>query len=158
MDPRWGQPAGAFSVRKIASVLEKELGDEVLSLPGVSFSFEGEAQSTIRSFESLFVAFWVAICIIYLILTTQFRSAFHPFVILSNVAFAFTGVVLVMALLALLSDVLPPGAVRAEVAQGGTVRHYPRLADLGLPRLHVWAVCGADLSKCFRFGPDVGDA
>lgn len=107
-------PDAVINSDSVAFVIDQELGQEVRSRAGVSFSYEGEAQSTNRSFESLFLALWIAIFIIYLILVTQFRSAFHPFVVLSNVAFAFTGVVILMALLALFSDVLPDGWVRAE--------------------------------------------
>lgn len=98
----------------VASIIDQELGAEVRSRAGVSFSYEGEAQGTQRSFESLLVALWIAIFIIYLIMATQFRSFIHPLVVLSNVGFAFTGVVIVMSLLALFSDLLPAGMIRAE--------------------------------------------
>ena len=107
-------PDAIINSDTVSFVIDEAMGDEVRSRPGVSFSFEGEAQSTTRSFETLFVSFWIAVFVIYLILSAQFSSVFHPFVILSNVAFSFTGVVLVMALLALFSDVLPGGWVREE--------------------------------------------
>ena len=107
-------PDASITSDTVAYVIEQELGQQVSSMAGVSYSFEGEAQSTYRSFESLFLAMWISVFIIYLILAIQFRSALMPFVLLSNAIFAFTGVVLVMALLALFSDLLPPGLVRAE--------------------------------------------
>ena len=98
----------------VSYVIDQELGAEVQSMPGVSFNYEGEAESTNRSFRSLFMAMWVAIFIIYLILAVQFKSALLPFVLLSNIIFAFTGVVMVMAILAFFSDLLPDGFVRPE--------------------------------------------
>jgi len=107
-------PDAVINSDTVSFVIEDVLGDEVRSMSGVSFNYEGEAQSTNRSFETLFVSFWIAVFVIYLILSAQFSSVFYPFVILSNVAFSFTGVVLVMALLALFSDILPSGWVREE--------------------------------------------
>lgn len=107
-------PDAVVNSDSVAYVIDQELGDEVRLRSGVSFSYEGEAQGTQRSFESLLVALWIAIFIIYWIMATQFRSWSHPFVVLSNVAFAFTGVVIVMSVLALFSDLLPDGMIRAE--------------------------------------------
>ncbi len=82
--------------------------------PGASLSFHGEAEHTAKSFKSLFIAFGLAVFLIYLILATQFRSFIQPVIILSNVVFSFTGVILVMAVLAAASRFLPDGWVRPE--------------------------------------------
>ena len=104
------------SAATVESLLEDRFGAEIRQQPGADFSFEGEAESTSRSFKSLFLAFWISLFIIYLVLSTQFRSLFHPLVIISNVAFSFTGVVLVMTAIAFLGDVLPDGMIRPERA------------------------------------------
>ena len=104
------------SAATVQYLLEERFGAEIRSNPGAGFSFEGEAESTSRSFKSLFLAFWISLFIIYLILSTQFRSLFHPLVIISNVAFSFTGVVLVMTMIAFLGDVLPEDMIRPERA------------------------------------------
>ena len=104
------------SAATVQYLLEERFGAEIRTNPGAGFSFEGEAESTARSFKSLFLAFWISLFIIYLILSTQFRSLFHPLVIISNVAFSFTGVVLVMTVIAFLGDVLPEDMIRPERA------------------------------------------
>ncbi|OUU20513.1 MAG: hypothetical protein CBC13_10565 [Planctomycetia bacterium TMED53] len=104
------------SAATVEALLGERFGAEIRQNPGAGFSFEGEAESTSRSFKSLFLAFWISLFIIYLILSTQFKSLFHPMVIISNVAFSFTGVVLVMTVIAFLGDVLPEGLIRPERA------------------------------------------
>ena len=107
-------PDAVVNSSTVENLLLDKFGSTISANPGAKFSFEGEAESTQRSFESLFLAFWISLFIIYLVLSTQFRSLFHPLVILSNVAFSFTGVVIVMMILAFLGDVLPEGMVRPE--------------------------------------------
>ncbi|MCA8961164.1 MAG: efflux RND transporter permease subunit [Planctomycetes bacterium] len=82
--------------------------------PGASLAFLGEAEHTAKSFRSLFTAFGLAVFLIYFVLSAQFRSLGQPLIILSNVVFSFTGVVLVMALLALGSRLLPGDWIRPE--------------------------------------------
>ena len=83
---------------------------------GASLSFSGEAEHTVKSFQSLFLAFGLAAFLIYLVLATQFRCFVQPVIILSNVIFSFTGVILVMAMMAVAARLLPAGWVRPERA------------------------------------------
>lgn len=81
--------------------------------PGATLAFGGEAESTAKSYASLGAAFILAVVLIYGILAAQFRSYFQPFLILSNVAFSFTGVVLLMGLLGIGAHLLD-GVIRTE--------------------------------------------
>jgi len=84
--------------------------------PGVSLFQGGEAESTGRSYTSLLFAFLFAVALIYLILATQFRSYLQPALIMTNIIFAFTGVVLVMGFLGAIALTLGPNVVRPERA------------------------------------------
>lgn len=75
--------------------------------PAVAISFEGEAEDTARSYASLIASFVLAIAVIYAVLAAQFRSYLQPFLIMSNIVFAFTGVVFSLAGFGLLYLLLP---------------------------------------------------
>ena len=61
--------------------------------PGTDLDFTGELDDIQESLESMFVLFLLGIGLIYLILATQFKSYFQPFLILMTVPMAFTGVI-----------------------------------------------------------------
>lgn len=82
--------------------------------PGTSIAFGGEAESTGKSFKSLIVAFALAVFLIYLVLSMQFKSYVQPMMIMSNILFSFTGVVLMMGSLGALSLILPKGTILPE--------------------------------------------
>jgi multidrug efflux pump subunit AcrB len=82
--------------------------------PGATIAFGGEAESTAKSYQSLFLAFGVSVLLIYGLLATQFQSYLQPLLILSNVLFGFIGVVLGQALLGGTSLLLPDGFIRPE--------------------------------------------
>lgn len=84
--------------------------------PGVVLAFGGEAESTGRSYASLGMAFVVAVFSIYVLLAMQFGSFLQPLLILSNVVFSFTGVVLTMGVFGGLALLLGEGVVRPERA------------------------------------------
>ena len=93
----------------VQSIVSEWWRDRADSYPGTFLAFGGEAESTARSYRSLFIAFGVAVLLIYGILAGQFKSYLQPFVILTNVGFSFTGVVLVMAVFSLIpSGILAP--------------------------------------------------
>jgi multidrug efflux pump subunit AcrB len=62
--------------------------------PNVDLDFSGELDDIQESIDSIGVLFLLGVGLIYLILGTQFRSYFQPFMILITVPMAFTGVVL----------------------------------------------------------------
>jgi multidrug efflux pump subunit AcrB len=59
--------------------------------PGVITTIEGEQQDSRESMESLFSGFILALLLIYLILSTIFRSYFQPLIILFTVPFGLVG-------------------------------------------------------------------
>ena len=60
--------------------------------PNVNLDFSGELDDIQESLDSMLVLFLFGIGLIYLILGTQFRSYWQPFMILATVPMAFTGV------------------------------------------------------------------
>ncbi len=82
--------------------------------PGVALAFGGEAESTGKSYRSLILAFGIATLLIYAILASQFRSYAQPFLIMSNIVFSFTGVILAMAFFSVAAELMPAGWVRPE--------------------------------------------
>lgn len=83
---------------------------------GVVIAFGGESESTQKSYESLMFAFLLAVVLIYAILATQFQSYLQPVLIMSNIIFSFTGVILVMAAFGWAASSLPEGTVHPERA------------------------------------------
>jgi multidrug efflux pump subunit AcrB len=61
--------------------------------PSIDLDFSGELDDIQESIDSIQVLFLFGIGLMYLILGTQFRSYFQPFMILATVPMAFTGVV-----------------------------------------------------------------
>ncbi|MBW2732384.1 MAG: efflux RND transporter permease subunit [Deltaproteobacteria bacterium] len=62
--------------------------------PDVEFTIGGEWEATSRSLESLMGAFFVAALLIYIVLSTQFRSVWQPVVVLLSVPLSLIGVLL----------------------------------------------------------------
>ncbi len=72
----------------------RDAWDEIRAeFPGTDLDFTGELDDIEESLESMFVLFLLGIGLIYLILATQFKSYFQPFLILITVPMAFTGVI-----------------------------------------------------------------
>jgi HAE1 family hydrophobic/amphiphilic exporter-1 len=84
--------------------------------PGVTLQFGGEAESTARSYASLGIAFLIAFFVIFALLAAQFGSYLQPLIIMTNIFFSFTGVVLVMGLFGAAALMLGPTVVRPERA------------------------------------------
>lgn len=62
--------------------------------PNVDLDFSGQLDDINESLDSIGLLFLIGIGLMYLILGTQFKSYFQPFMILATVPLAFTGVVL----------------------------------------------------------------
>lgn len=62
--------------------------------PGISLDFTGVLDDIEESLDAIGQLFLLGVGLIYLILGTQFRSYFQPFMILSSIPLAFTGVVM----------------------------------------------------------------
>jgi multidrug efflux pump subunit AcrB len=86
--------AGGTTSTEVNRLLQRDLRDLPRMFPGYRLDFGGEYQETQESFASLFLAFGVAILLIYLILGTEFQSFVQPLIIMFTVPFAFIGVVI----------------------------------------------------------------
>lgn len=74
------------------NMVKKEWDKIHVQFPSVDLDFTGELEDIQESLDSMLVLFLFGIGLIYLILGTQFRSYWQPFMILVTVPLAFTGV------------------------------------------------------------------
>lgn len=77
----------------VANIVKKKLAyvpDEYL---GYILKFGGEQEETFKSMMSLVKAFFLAFILIFVILTTQFRSLVQPFVVMLAIPFGIIGVI-----------------------------------------------------------------
>ncbi|MFP4474244.1 MAG: efflux RND transporter permease subunit [Desulfatibacillaceae bacterium] len=81
-----------LSSARVTKLVEDFIGNNEMA--GTAVSFGGEFDATRRSYQSLAYAFAIALLGIYMVLSSQFNNYFQPFIIISAVPFAFTGVVL----------------------------------------------------------------
>jgi len=61
--------------------------------PGYQIEYGGQAEQQSKVNKSLYLAFGVAILLVFTILATRFKSAVHPLIIMVTIPFAFIGVV-----------------------------------------------------------------
>jgi multidrug efflux pump subunit AcrB len=85
--------------KKITSVranklLRRKFRDIERDYPGYSIKYGGEREETLESIQGFFKAFGVAFLLIFLILSTTFRSLWQPFVVLLAVPFGLMGVII----------------------------------------------------------------
>jgi len=85
---------GGTTSTEVNRILQREFDDIPVRYPGYRLDFGGEFQETQESFASLFIAFLVAILLIYAILGTEFQSFVQPLIIMFTVPFAFIGVII----------------------------------------------------------------
>ncbi|WP_455198564.1 efflux RND transporter permease subunit, partial [Kaarinaea lacus] len=74
------------------NLVKQEWNKINIQYPTVDLDFTGELEDIQESLDSMLVLFLFGIGLIYLILGTQFKSYFQPFMILATVPLAFTGV------------------------------------------------------------------
>lgn len=74
------------------NIVKKEWSKIRVQFPTVDLDFTGELEDIQESLDSMLLLFLFGIGLIYLILGTQFRSYWQPFMILATVPLAFTGV------------------------------------------------------------------
>ncbi|MEE2923663.1 MAG: efflux RND transporter permease subunit, partial [bacterium] len=78
--------------------LVSELGQDFVPMlkkdhPDVSISFGGQAEQRAKSLGSLYMGFFIAMLVIYTILSTIFRSYMQPLIIMMAIPFGFIGAV-----------------------------------------------------------------
>ncbi len=69
------------------------LSDISQKFPGYHIEYGGQAEEQRKSFHSLYIAFVVAILLVYTILGTQFKSYVQPLIVMFAIPFAFIGVI-----------------------------------------------------------------
>ncbi|MGR9052124.1 MAG: efflux RND transporter permease subunit [Gammaproteobacteria bacterium] len=89
-DLKAGAPISSISVKNTITKYYDTIRDYY---PGATLLFSGEYESTQRSYESLFYAFFISVMIIYSVLAAQFQSYTQPVIILSSVVFSIIGIV-----------------------------------------------------------------
>jgi len=87
-------PDATISAAFILNAIQQYYQQIQADYPGAMLSIGGDQESTQRSFQSLLVAFALAIMVIYIILAAQFQSYMQPVIILAAVVFALIGVIL----------------------------------------------------------------
>ncbi|MDD3656632.1 MAG: efflux RND transporter permease subunit [Atribacterota bacterium] len=89
---------GNISGRFLGNVIQdaqKKL--EAIVLPeGYNYTFAGENQEMIESFQSLFFALILSIFLVYMIIAAQFESLLFPFAVILSVPFSLIGVILAL--------------------------------------------------------------
>lgn len=77
----------------IRDTQEQFLSELALRYPGLSFSVEGETQSSAETSQSVLVGFVLGIIGVYLLLSLQFQNYREPIVVLLNIPMALVGVI-----------------------------------------------------------------
>jgi multidrug efflux pump subunit AcrB len=83
---------------KANTLLKKKFSDIPLRYPGYSLKFGGEEEETATSLKSLLRAFIIAVCLIFLILATQFNSLLQPFIVMLTIPLGVIGVIVAFLL------------------------------------------------------------
>jgi multidrug efflux pump subunit AcrB len=77
---------------EVNSTLQKRLASLEAANPDIRFEYGGQYEETQESVDSLFLAFVVAMLLIYTILATQFQSFSQPLVVMAAIPLSFIGV------------------------------------------------------------------
>lgn len=78
---------------KAARLIREKFKNIPNEYPGHSLRFGGEQEETAKSIKSLFIAFCIAVLLIFVILATQFNSLVQPAIVLLTIPFGMIGVV-----------------------------------------------------------------
>jgi len=91
---------GNVSGRFLGSVIEDaKVKLNTMVLPeGYNYSFAGENQEMVESFQNLFFALILSIFLVYMIIAAQFESLLFPFAVIFSIPFALIGVIIALFL------------------------------------------------------------
>ena len=78
---------------EVSKAIEEHFSDLSLRHPGYTFEFGGESEDTQESMISLLKAFALALLLIYVILSTQFKSFVQSLLIISAIPYGLIGVI-----------------------------------------------------------------
>ena len=92
--------SGNISGRFLGDVVQEaqEKLSNVILPEGYNYTFAGEHQEMMESFQSLFFALILSIFLVYMIIAAQFESLLFPFAVILSVPFALIGVILALFL------------------------------------------------------------
>lgn len=82
----------ATTATEVNAGISAFLDEKLSNYPGYTYAFGGEEEQTRESLESIKRAAVIAVLLIYLILATMLKSYTQPFIIMSVLPFAITGV------------------------------------------------------------------
>jgi multidrug efflux pump subunit AcrB len=82
----------ATTATEVNAGISAFLDEKLSNYPGYTYAFGGEEEQTRESLESIQRAAIIAILLIYIILATMLKSYTQPFIIMSVLPFAITGV------------------------------------------------------------------
>ncbi|MBD3369046.1 hypothetical protein GF402_01630 [Candidatus Fermentibacteria bacterium] len=69
---------------------------DTLSLEGNRYQIGGDVEKQEESFRHMTIAIAIAVCLVYMVMASQFESLVHPFLLLFEIPFALTGVVWIL--------------------------------------------------------------
>jgi multidrug efflux pump subunit AcrB len=85
---------GQMNTVQANTLVKKKWAEIARQYPQNDLNFSGQLDDLQESLDSMLVLFLFGVLLIYVILGTQFRSYFQPFIIISTMPMAFTGVTL----------------------------------------------------------------
>lgn len=83
---------------EVNTMLEKKFRDIPKKYPGYSIKYAGEQEESIESLQSLLKAFFFAFLIIYLMLSSFFKSLIQPLIVMLAIPFGIIGVIFAFVL------------------------------------------------------------
>jgi len=82
------------NARQITSALDRELLPELLErYPGLSMTWGGATEEMQETMNSLVFLFCMALCVMFVLLSLQFKSYMQPFMVMAIIPFGWIGVV-----------------------------------------------------------------
>jgi multidrug efflux pump subunit AcrB len=87
------------NAQEIVSELERDYFPELRKkYPGISITWDGMQEDLSQARESMIIGFSIAMCVMFMVLTIQFRSYIQPFIIMAIIPFGLVGAVIAHAI------------------------------------------------------------
>jgi multidrug efflux pump subunit AcrB len=83
------------NAQEIVGVLERDYFPKLLKkYPGISIVWDGRQEDLSQARESMIIGFSIAMCVMFMVLTIQFRSYIQPLIIMAIIPFGLVGAVI----------------------------------------------------------------
>jgi len=79
---------------EVNEMMQEEFSDIPADYLGYTVSFGGEFEEALESRKNLLTSFAIALCIIFIMLTTMFKSLVQPFIVMLAIPFGLIGVII----------------------------------------------------------------